>query len=307
VLTGRVVTWGSSATGVATVSATGVVTGVATGTATITATSEGKNANATITVTPVPVGTVTVAPSSSSIVVLQTAQLTPTVKDLNGVVVTNRVVTWSSNNPAFVSVSSTGVVTGLVPGSATITATSEGKSGTATVSVTLAPVATVTVTPPSANVTQGQTQALSATLKDASGNTLTGRAITWSTSTPGVATVSSSGVVTAVAVGTATITATSEGKTGTSMITVTPIPVATVTVSPSSSSVKIGNTKALSATTRDVNGNVLTGRVITWSSSDTNKATVSSSGVVTGVAEGTVTITATSEGKSGTATVAVTR
>jgi uncharacterized protein YjdB len=307
VLTGRVVTWTSSATAVATVSTSGVVTGVATGTATITATSEGKTSNpSTITVTPVPVGTVTVAPSTNSIFVQQTAQLTATVKDLNGVVVTDRVVTWSSNNPAFVSVSSSGVVTGLIPGSATITATSEGKSGSASVNVTLAPVATVTVTPPTASVIQGQTQALSATLKDALGNTLTGRTITWTTSAPSFATVSSSGVVTAVAVGSATITATSEGKTGTATITVTPIPVATVTVSPASTSVKKGDTKTLSATTRDANGNVLTGRVVTWSSSDTSKATVSSTGVVTGVAAGSVVITATSEGKSGTSTVTVT-
>jgi uncharacterized protein YjdB len=203
-------------------------------------------------------------------------------------------------------VSQSGVVTGTGPGTTNITATSEGKTGSATVTVTPAPVATVTVTPSAANVVQGQTQALSATTKDAIGNTLTGRTVTWSSGTTAVATVSPSGVVTAVAEGTATITATSEGKTGTATITVTPIPVATVTVSPSSASVKKGNTVTLTATTRDAGGHVLTGRVITWSSSDTSKATVSSTGVVTGVAAGSVVITATSEGKTDTSNVTVT-
>ena len=83
-----------------------------------------------------------------------------------------------------------------------------------------APVATVQVTPPTANLVPQQTQALTATTLDASGNTLSGRAITWSTSAPTVATVGTSGLVTAVGAGSATITATSEGKNGTSAITV---------------------------------------------------------------------------------------
>src|SRR5439155_17859795 len=116
----------------------------------------------------------------------------------------------------------------------------------------------------------------------------------------------SSGVVTGVAAGTATITGTSEGQSGTAVITVTNVPVASVTVSPASGSVPVGLTLQLSATLKDAGGKVLTGRTVTWTSSNTVAATASGSGVVTGVAAGQVTITATSEGKSGTASINVT-
>jgi hypothetical protein len=89
-------------------------------------------------------------------------------------------------------------------------------------------------------------------------------------------------------------------------ITVTAIPVASVTVSPSSGSIPVGDTLHLTATTRDPAGNILTGRTITWSSDSTAVATVNSSGRVTGVAVGSTTIRATSEGKTGTAAITIT-
>src|SRR5439155_997047 len=85
-----------------------------------------------------------------------------------------------------------------------------------------APVASVTVTPASASVPTGLTFQLTATLKDANGNTLTGRTVTWASSNTAVATVSGSGLVSGATVGPATITATSEAQSGTAAITVTP-------------------------------------------------------------------------------------
>jgi hypothetical protein len=119
------------------------------------------------------------------------------------------------------TVNGSGLVTGVVAGTATITATSEGQSGTASVTVTLAPVATVSVSPAAPSVNVGQAVQLTVTLKDANGNTLTGRVVTWGSSNPAAATVNGSGLVTGVAAGSATITATSETKTGTAVITVT--------------------------------------------------------------------------------------
>src|SRR2546426_636688 len=90
-----------------------------------------------------------------------------------------------------------------------------------------------------------------------------------------------------------------------STVTVTTVPVASVTVSPPSASIATGATVQLTATTKDAGGNVLTGRAISWGGSNTTVATVSASGLVTGVRAGAVTITATSEGKNGTAAVTV--
>ena len=305
-LTGRSVLWSSGAPTVATVSPTGAVKALAAGTAIIFANVEGVIGSTSVTVRQVAVGSVVVTPSTASVAVGGSVQLSATVKDASGAELTGRLVGWSSSDEAVAVVSSTGRVSGLKVGTATITASSEGKSGTATVTVTGAPVASVVVTPSTATVTVGQSVDLNAQTLDASGAVLTGRAVTWTTSNSGVATVSQSGGVTGVAAGTATITATSEGKTGTATITVQPAPVASVTVSPPTLSLQVGQTGTLTATTRDASNNVLTGRTVTWSSSNTGVATVAPNGTVTAVAAGSATITATSEGKSGTAAVTVT-
>ena len=308
-LGGRAITWASSNSSVASVDGSGLATGVTAGSATITATSEGHSGSGTLTVSAVtvPVAAVTVSPASASVTAGQTVQLTATPKDANGNALTGRTITWTSGNTSVATVSSSGLVSGLAAGSATITATSEGKSGTAAITVTAVtvPVASVTVSPASASVPAGQTAQLTATPKDSSGNTLTGRTITWASSNTSVATVSSSGLVRGVVAGSATITATSEGKSGSSAITVTAVPVASVTVSPASATVFVSQTLQLSATPKDANGNTLTGRTITWGSSNNAVATVSSSGLVSGVTAGSATITATSETKSGTAAITV--
>jgi uncharacterized protein YjdB len=137
---------------------------------------------------------------------------------------------------------------------------------------------------------------------------MTGAPVTWSTSDALVALISQGGVVTGLAAGTATITASSGGKSGTATVTVALAPVATVTVSPTSLELRDRNgqrTGQLTATLRDGLGNILTGRTVTWSSSNTAVAAVDQTGLVTARDEGTVTITATVEGKSGTASVIV--
>src|SRR6058998_2908299 len=255
---------------------------------------------------PPAVASVDVTPPSASVEAGQTVQLTATPKDAGGAQLSGRTVTWSSSNTAVATVSNSGLVSGVTPGSATITATSEGKSGTSSVTVTNVPVATVEVTPPSASVQAGQTVQLTATPKDANGAPLSGRTVTWSSSNTSVAAVSNSGLVSGVTPGSATITATSEGKSGTSSVTVTNVPVATVDVSPPSASVPAGQTVQLTATPKDANGAPLSGRTVTWSSSNTSIAAVSTSGLVSGVTPGSVTISATSEGKSGTAAITVT-
>ena len=148
---------------------------------------------------------------------------------------------------------------------------------------------------------------LTATLKDANGNTLSGRTVTWATADANVATVDANGLVTAQNVGgPITITATSEGKSKTASITVIPVPVASVTVAPATATIAVNATVQLAATTKDANGNTLTGRTVTWATSNSNTASVDGNGLVTGkAAGGPVTITATSEGKSGTAAVTV--
>src|SRR5438094_1876791 len=305
-LGGRTVTWSSSNPAVATVNGAGQATGVAVGAATLTATSEGKSGTAAITVTTVPVASVTVSPATATVQVGQTMQLAAAPKDANGNSLSGRTITWASGSTAVATVSASGFVTGVAAGSVTITATSEGQSGTATITVSTVPVASVTVSPSTASVPVGQTVQLTATSKDASGNPLSGRRVRRGSSNTAVATVSASGFVTGVTAGSVTITATSEGQSGTATVTVSTVPVASVTVSPSTASVPVGQTVQLTATPKDASGNPLSGRRVRRGSSNTAVATVTASGLVTGKAAGTATITATSEGKSGPSTITVT-
>jgi hypothetical protein len=169
-----------------------------------------------------------------------------------------------------------------------------------------AAVASIELTPATASVAIAKTTALSATLRDAAGNALTGRTLAWSSSAGAVATVDNNGVVTGVAPGTATISATAENKTATAAITVLApapvVPVASVTISAAGlDTLEAYDAKTLAAITRDAKDSLLIGRVVRWSSSNPAIAAIDSvTGALMGYDRGTVTITATSEGKTGT-------
>lgn len=177
------------------------------------------------TTTNVPTTGVTVSPVSVSIAAGGTTTLTAAVAPANA---TNKAVTWSSSSPAVATVNASGVVTGVSAGTATITATTQSGNFTASSSVTVIPVVNVpatgvSVTPATASIAVGGTTPLTATVAPANASN---KAVTWSTSSSAVATVSASGVVTGVAAGTATITATtaSGGFTASSVVTVTGTP-----------------------------------------------------------------------------------
>ena len=306
VITGKSAIWSSANTAVATVSSNGTVKALAAGKTTITATVDGISGTTALTVSNIPVGSVSLAPTTASVTTGSSTTLTATVKDANGAVVTDRVVSWRSSNALIATVSQAGVVTGVAPGTATITATSETKSANATITVTLVPVSGVQVDPPTVSIPARQTATLTATLTDANGTVLTNRPVAWSTSDARVATVSPAGIVTGVAAGTAPISAKSGAATGTSAITVTPPPVQSVTVSPPTLSLTQGQTGSLSATVVDVTGATVSSPSVAWSSKDPAIATVDpNTGVVTAVAVGSTTIDATSGGKTGSSTVTV--
>ncbi len=305
-LPGRTVSWTSGNSAIASVSQEGVVTAVTIGTTTISATSEGVAGSATVTVDPVPVALVAISPGTLSLTVGRTETLTASARDAEGNLLAGRAVTWRSSAPAVATVSATGEVSALSIGSAVITATIGGVDGTAPATITAPTVTSISIQPSTPTVVAGTTTQLTATARDAGNNPLTGYSFTWTSSTPEVATVSQAGVVTSHTPGSTTISATSQGVFGTAIITVTPAPVAAILVSPGVVSLTVGQTVPLSAIPQDAQGNPLIDRTVAWTSSSTSIATVSATGVVTGVAVGSAIVTATSEGKSATATVTIT-
>lgn len=303
---GRAVNWKSNKGGVATVSASGLVTAQGLGAAVITATVEGQQGFASVTVANVPVSSVVVTPTPDTLQLGQAIQLTAQTFDSVGNPLTGRIISWDTDNSSVAIVSSNGRVVSQGIGTANITATSEGKVGTAAVVVIAVPVASVTVSPPNKTMNVGDTATFTATTKDAQGHVLTGRVIAWSSDNTAVATVDTTGLVTAVAPGSANITATSEGQSGSSAVMVNPVPVGSVIVTPQDTTMTAGDSAQFSAQTLDSKGNPLSGRAVSWSTSDKQTATVSMSGVVQALQGGPpIMITATSEGVNGTTSLTV--
>lgn len=250
--------------------------------------------------------------SSTNIVAGKTETLTAAVSPANA---TNKSVTWTSSNTNIATVSSTGVVTAKSAGTATITVKTADGGKTATCKVTVNP-ATISVTGVSLNksstsIVAGKTETLTATV---SPTNATNKSVTWTSSNTSIATVSSTGVVTAKSAGTATIKVKTAdgGKTATCKVTVNPATVAVTGVSINSSNgwsvygtkdLTIGKTEVLTAVITPSNA---TNKSVTWSSSNTNVATISNTGLVTAKAEGTATITVRTEDGSKSATCTIT-
>jgi len=254
---------------------------------------------------PVDVTGVTITQDNQTLVVGDTVQLAATVAPSDA---TNKDVTWSSDDEDIATVSSSGVVTAVAVGEATITVTTEDgeKIDSITVTVNSATIAVtgVTIAEEDQTILVGDTLQLTETVapSDASNKN-----VTWTSDDEDVATVSSSGLVSAVAEGTATITVTTVdgGKTDSITITVNPAPIAVtgVTIAEEDQTILVGDTLQLNAT---VSPNDATNKDVAWSSSDTGVATVSTTGLVTPVAAGSTTITVTTDDGSKTDTISLT-
>lgn len=272
-------TWTVSNPSVGNIDNSGVFVATAVGTTNVIATDNaGRSATATVTVT-----ALTITPSTAQLGVNQTLQFTASGGTAS--------YTWTSSNPSVASVgATTGLVRGIAPGTTTLTV-SDANNVTATsgtITVVSNGTAAVTVAPGSVSLAKGATAQLSAS----GGNP----PYTWTTTNAAVATVSASGLVTAVAPGTATITATdSAGGQASSTVQVRDIQVETAT----------------QATTIAVNSSVqmvATGGVspYTWSVDSPSVASISASGVLTGLSPGTVVVTATdADGIAGSTTITV--
>lgn len=294
--TNKSIIWASSNDKVVTVSSIGVITAIKAGEARITATTVdgAKKATCSVTVTDltVSVSGVTLNKSALSILSGQTETLSATVAPTDA---TNKNVTWTSSNDKAATVSSTGVVTGVKAGVATITAITVDGAKEATCSVTVTdPIISVTgisLNKSTISIQSGKTETLIATVTPADA---TNKNITWASTDDKIAAVNSTGVVTAKSIGTVTITAaTVDGaKKATCSVTVIEpiISVTGISLNKTTTSIQLGKGETLIATVAPANA---TNKNVTWASSDDKVATVSSTGAVTVKSIGTVTITVT--------------
>ncbi|WP_461412843.1 Ig-like domain-containing protein [Gemmatimonas sp.] len=255
--------------------------------------------------TVVTVATVSVSPPAGQILPGATIALSATARDAAGNAVAGRATIWSSSSSTVATVDGNGIVTGVAAGTTTVQATVSGVSGSATITVAPVPVASVAVTPFTSSVVVGSTTPLAAIARDAAGNTLTGRTVTWTSASTGIATVTSSGVVTGVAPGAAVISATVDGTVGTATVTVTAPPAATLDVVEGAAQQGLLNrplADSLVVRVRATNGSGVAGVAVSWA---TANGTVSATNGVTdaqGVAR--VQFTPSAASASATATVA---
>ena len=151
----------------------------------------------------------------------------------------------------------------------------------------------------------GDTVTLTAQASDASGNPVSGKTFTWASSNAEVATVSTTGLVTAVANGSVTITATTDAVNGTATVTVAQSVAAVVVTPVVDTLTALGLTTQLQAVARDAQGNEVPNLSFTWTSSSTDVASVAADGLATATGNGTATITATVKEVSGSAALTV--
>ena len=303
------ISWSSSNNDIATVDTTGHVEAKKAGTVIITATSSnGKTAECTVTVEKklIPITEVSLSESAVGIIEGNTHKLTATVLPEN--TTDSKSVSWSSNNEGVATVSKDGTITAKSAGTAVITATStNGKTAgcTVTVSKKEIPIVDVALNRTSATITEGDILNLTATVLPE--NTTESKNIGWSSSNNDIATVDSTGKVTAKQAGTVVITATSSnGKTASCTITVEKkeIPITEVVLNKTSAAVDEGETIKLIATVYPEN--TTNGKSIKWNSNNNTVVTVDLMGNVTAQKAGTAIITATSEnGVSASCTITV--
>jgi uncharacterized protein YjdB len=305
-LTGRAFTFRSSSVAVAQVASDGTVTAFSPGAATITVTSDAQVGTATIVVSPSAVAAVRISPETPTLLVGATSRVSAVALDADGATLPQRPVVWTSGAPSVFTVGSDGTVVGVRQGAGLLLASSEGRLGSAAVIVRLPAVTLVELTPKNVSIIAGQTSDLTAAVLDSSGAAVTGRIIDWRSGNVAVAVVSNTGRVRAIAPGSTVMSATVDGVVGSTAVTVIPASVASVRVSFGGASVVVGDTTRATAELVDASNNVLSGRAVSWSSSNTAVATVNSSGLVTALGAGTATITATSEGQTGRADLTVT-
>lgn len=301
-----VTTWSTSDASVAAVDAHGTVTALREGDVTVTATYRGATGAAQVKVRHKQVAKVVVSPRSVTLGALgDTTRLTASTLDASGAVVTGTAIGFTTPDTQVVSVTGDGRVTARGTGIARVIAQSTGKADTSMVSVVQI-VALVALSPTAQTLQAGQSAVLQAAARDSSGAPISGASFAWSSSNPAAVTVDPDGTIHGVGAGSATVVAKgSTGVAGSAAVDVQAVQIASLAVSPASATLAPGATQQLIAVAKDAAGNVLTGRVVTWSTSNAAAATVSPLGVVFAQAAGSATITATSEGKAASAAITV--
>jgi len=222
---------------------------------------------------------VTVNPAAAEMAAFgETVQFSASVSDQNGQALAGTSLSWSISETAVAEVSASGLVTAVGNGTATITATAGEASGTAAITVDQV-VSALAVSPAVDTLLVGDTVRVSAEATDANGHAVEEAEFAWESGDSAIATVDSTGLVTAVGAGEVEVTVTSSGATSRAALSVmAPVPT-TVAVTPDTMTLTaLGRSARFGAEVRDQAGRVMRDAVVSWTSGDATVAVVGSTG-----------------------------
>lgn len=302
--------WTSAAPASATVNASsGVAAGVAAGNSSISATFGGKSAAAQLTVTPAVLRAIAITPLAPSIAIGGTQQflVSGTFSDSSTRDVT-AVSTFVSASPATATLAAGGLALGKVAGSTQITATTGALTATTVLTVTPAVLLSIAVTPqnPIVPIAASRQLAVLASYSDGSSADVTAGS-SFVSATPAFASVAGGGLVSGVAGGNSIVTASFNGKSASTSVTVPAASLVSIAVTPATASIAVGGVQQFVATaTYSDNSNAIITGSAAWTSGSVANASVLNTGIASGIAAGTSSITATALGQSGSALLTVT-
>ena len=303
----NIVRWSSSNTKVVKVNAAGLASAIFSGTVTVTAIlTSSLTSNATLTSVPV-LRSIAVTPQNSSLPLGESQQFAATGSYNDG---SNHdltsVVTWGSSAPTIASIGSGGLAVASAKGFTSISASFSNITGSTLLTVSAPVLVSLTVSPANYSVATGAAQQFAAfgTFSDGSAKQLT--TANWQSSNTS-ATIASTGVATGVTAGNTMISATLSSVTGSTGLTVSPVTLQSIAATPKNSTIAAGNMQQFFATEVNTDGSTfdLT-NVATWTSSDSAVASIVSGGLATATTTGWTTITASSQGVSGSTVLSVT-
>jgi uncharacterized protein YjdB len=301
------VTWSSSSPSVTTINSSGMATTVAAGSTAITATVGAFSDTSTVTVVPAHLVSIAVTPATPSIAVGTTVQFTAVGSFDDGSTQLLTSLTWSSSSTSVVSIDSMGFASSTGTGTATITARSGGVSGTASLTVTAATLVSIAVAPANSSMAVGTTKQFTATgtFSDSSTQDIT-TTVTWTSSSAAAATINAQGLASSVAAGSTTIKAAFGSVSGSTPLTVSTAHLVSITINPVNPRISKGTSIKFTASGTFSDGSVATNLSgISWNSNHPNIASVRGSGIAHGKKGGSVTISATASGVTGSTTLTV--
>ena len=303
-------TWASSDPAAGTIDDDGVFTALAAGTTTVTAASGDIAGTAVVTVSsdePV-LSRIAITPPAITLNAGDEETFVATAYDQHGTAMPADAVAWASSDPAAGTIDDGGLFIALDAGTTIITATADGITGAADVTV-VRPAPGVVVSPPAITLDEGETWLFTATLVDPEDDALFSGVVAWSSHDETVGTIDEDGFFTALSEGAVTITATIDGsgEIGTAVVTVRPASAfpARIAISPSDFTIAAGQDLRLTATVYDQYGDEMPGVAVAFESSDPHIGTIDDSGLFAALKDDSVVLTATAGDISGSARVTV--